>query len=131
MRRFVPFAALALFLVAGCGLKKADLVGSYSGEFSLSEEQKKNPATAMLANVKPTLTLKEDDTFVMNVMVDIEGKWSLDGETVTLNLETAMGIAIPENQQRQLTLAVKDKGKVLEGTAPDGEAPVVFRRNES
>jgi len=131
MRKLLPFAALALVLVAGCGLKKSDLVGSYSGEFSLTEEQKKDPATAMMANVKPTLTLNEDDTFVMNVLVDIEGKWSLDGETVTLNPETAMGIAVPENQRQPLTLAVKDKGKALEGTAPDGEAPVVFRRNES
>ncbi len=131
MRKLLPFAALALVLVAGCGLKKSDLVGSYSGEFSLTEEQKKDPATAMMANVKPTLTLNEDDTFVMNVLVDIEGKWSLDGETVTLNPETEVGIAVPENQRQPLTLAVKDKGKVLEGTAPEGEAPVVFRRNES
>lgn len=131
MRILLALIVLALFAVAGCGLKKSDLVGSYTGEFSLNEDQKKNPATAMLATVKPTLTLKDDDTFVMNVLVDIAGKWSLHGETVTLNMETAMGVVVPESQRKPLTFTVKDRGNVLEGTAPDNQVPVVFRRNES
>lgn len=131
MRKLLPFAALVLVLVGGCGLKKADLVGSYSGEFSLSEEQKKNPATAMMANVKSTLTLNEDDTFVMNMLVDIGGKWSFEGQTVTLNAETTMGVVIPDADREAFQLTVKENGKVLEGTLPNTEAPVVFRRNES
>lgn len=131
MPTLLPFTILALFLVAGCGLKKSDLVGSYSGEFSLSEELQRDPRTAILADVKPTLTLKEDDTFAMNALVDILGKWSLDGETVTLKIETVMGVAVPESQRTPLKFTVKEKGKVLEGTAPDSQVPVVFRRSES
>jgi hypothetical protein len=122
---------MVLFLIAGCGLQKSDLVGSYSGEFSLSEEQQRDPRTAILANFKPSLTLKDDDTFVMNALADIGGKWSFDGETVTLNIETVAGVAVPESQRSPLSFTVKDNGKVLEGTAPDNQAPVVFRRNES
>lgn len=131
MRILFALVVLPLLVAAGCGLEKPDLVGSYTGEFSLTEDQQKNPATAMLATVKPTLTLKEDDTFVMNVLVDIAGKWRLDGETVTLNMETTMGVAIPENQRKPLTLTVKDRGKALEGTAPDNQVRIIFRRNES
>lgn len=131
MRKLLPLAALTLVVVAGCGLKKADLVGSYSGEFSVTEEQKKDPAVAMMANVKPTLTLNDDDTFVMNVLVDIGGKWSLKDDAVTLNMETAAGVAIPESQRRPIQLLVKEKGKVLEGKMPEGEVPLVFRRGES
>ena len=118
-------------MVAGCGLKKSDLVGSYSGEFSLTEEQKRDPVAAMMANVQPTLTLNEDDTFVMNVLVEIGGKWSLAGDKVTLSIEKAMGVAIPDDRKQTVTLVVKGNGKTLEGSVPDAKAPLVFRRNES
>lgn len=121
---------LCALLIAGCGVKKADLVGSYSGELTLTQEQKSNPATAILANVKPTLTLKDDDTFEMTMLVPIKGTWTFEAETVTLNMETAMGVAIPQDQARPVKLVIKERGKVLAGTVPEGDAPLIFRRNE-
>jgi hypothetical protein len=127
MRR--AWIAIALLLVVvGCGVRKEDLVGTYTGTFSLTEEEKKNPATAFLDGLKPQLTLNENDTFVMDLMVKTEGSWRFEKGVVHLKPQTVMGIAIPEAQQKEIAFQVEDRGKTLKGVDPQGNVPITFTR---
>ncbi|GIV02859.1 MAG: hypothetical protein KatS3mg015_1689 [Fimbriimonadales bacterium] len=130
MLRFLLLLPLVL-VAAGCGVTKASLLGDYTGTFNLSEEQKKNPATAFLDGMKPKLTLKDDDTFVLDLMVKTEGTWRFEGGKVFLKPTTVMGVAIPESQQREMQFAVQDRGKRLEGINPEGDVPLTFVKAES
>lgn len=97
--------ALALFalLVVGCaGNKEKQLVGSWKGEIKLTPEQEKNPMAAMakqmMSNI--TLDLKEDKTFLMNMMFAVEGNWALEGETLKLSPTKMAGMTMDKIEEQ-------------------------------
>lgn len=127
MARIAILLAIAVALI-GCGVTKANLVGDYTGTFQLTDEQKRNPATAFLDGMQPKLTLNEDDTFVLDLMVKTEGAWRLEKDKVYLKPTTVMGVAIPESQQKEIEFTVKERGKRLEGINPEGQVPLTFTK---
>jgi hypothetical protein len=93
MNRYLVSIVLAVMLVAGCG--GANVVGKYKG--SIEGMKTDNPMAAALAESMMgnlTLELKPDKTFSMNMMVPLEGSYTVSGSTLTLKVEKAMGMSI-------------------------------------
>lgn len=81
---------LSIFVLAGCGGSleqkvvgtwKFDAAKTQIGDAKMDETEKK-----MMMSILETITLevKADKTFTMNVIMPIEGKWSLAGSKLTL-----------------------------------------------
>lgn len=127
--RFIVLLAAAALLI-GCqgGLTQASLAGKYKGEMVAAEPSKadeNNPAKAladsfgqgMASNM--TLELKADGTFTMTALfLPVAGKWSLEGDTVTLKPEklTSSGDnpSLTLGDNKPVILKATEGGKLLE-----------------
>lgn len=111
MQRYVkkmswPIAMLAMLALslAGCGGKgEADLVGTWkvnsaamqmptSSGGDAKQKMGAEMAKAMLGNM--SLELKADKTFVLNMMLAIEGNWTFADNNVTLTPTKMMGMDV-------------------------------------
>lgn len=90
MKSLFASLCLGVLLVAvGCG---PNLEGKYKGSIEGAQD---NPfAQAMAGNL--SLELKKDKTFLLNLIVPIEGKWSASGSKLTLTAEKVMGMTVDE-----------------------------------
>jgi hypothetical protein len=153
--------ACAVF-VAGCkgGISEKDLVGTWTGKMTMSAEdkqkaideaKKQNPQSAaappemfesMLSNIEMPLTLREDKTFTMTmVMFPMEGTWSLTGQTVKLKVTKMMGMDVNEvakqsgrpAENQDLDLTVSADGKTMTGASKDssGGGSFTFTRSDA
>lgn len=105
---------LILLFVAGCGMKKDALVGSWTGQLTMSEaalegaaqqakitsggiEVSKETIREMVEKVGSSLMLNADDTFSMNLgPATYTGTWQLKSQVVSLKIETILGLPIEE-----------------------------------
>ncbi|MCX7800994.1 MAG: hypothetical protein N2109_11710 [Fimbriimonadales bacterium] len=128
-RRLLALLSLLLALaLTGCGASlEKRLVGTYTASFEQPANAKNDPASQFARNFaqmlagSSTLELREDKTFKMTLIaMPIEGKWSLEGNTLSLKAESVMGM--PPDQLR--TEAAK-KGQSLPSSA-DVNRPQTF-----
>ncbi len=90
-------AILAMLVLAGCGLKESDLIGSYEGKYEAGEEVEGNVALKSILSgasqvINVTLDLKEENKFVMKLSgLPIEGDWRLEDGAVYLHAKEAVG----------------------------------------
>lgn len=127
--RFMVMLAVAAMLV-GCqgGLTQASLAGKYKGEMVVAESSKadeNNPAKALADSFgqgmasSMTLELKADGTFSMTALfLPVEGKWTLEGDKVTLKPEKVTGMgdnaSLTTDSNQPMTLKATEGGKLLE-----------------
>jgi hypothetical protein len=99
-----------------------------SGKGGLSEQEAKVLA-AMESSMK--LRLSQDLTFSLNMMVEILGKWELDGDRITLYPTKMMGMDIKESEGTKadpLVGVVSSDGRTITASEPGGSGRVVFTK---
>lgn len=71
---------------------EAGLVGTYKGVIEPSRVKPEDKQ--MIEAIKDSLSLRleQDNTFSMNMMVEFEGKWKLEGNLLTLTIDQAAGM---------------------------------------
>ncbi len=124
MNRYLISVVIAVTLVAGCG--GANVVGKYKG--SLEGTDTDNPMSAALAQSMMgnlSLELKPDKTFTMNMMVPLEGSYTVSGSTLTLNLEKAMGMSVEDMTKDASPSEKADAKKPMVFTIEDGGKKLV------
>lgn len=101
-RRSLTLVGLVLTLALfGCGASlEKKLVGRYAASFDQPAAAQSDPASQFARNFAQmlggttTLDLRDDKTFTMTLMaMPVEGKWSLEGNTLSLQAESLMGIS--------------------------------------
>jgi hypothetical protein len=92
------------------------LVGEYKAKVDASKlKEEDKPMAAMFDSM--SLTLDADNTFVMNMMMDIKGKWSLKGDVLTLKANEKDGFTSTSGGDPQMkvgsdgSLTPLDQGK--------------------
>lgn len=73
-------------------LAEAPLVGSYKGSSGTSPTGSKQAMQMRAMEAALSLQLRQDNTFILTMLVEIEGVWSSDGRNVTLMPKTVMGM---------------------------------------
>ena len=116
------FCLLAIALIAGCqsGPSTAEkrVVGDYKGIFRLD-----NGGTRPGAN----LTMSEDHSFrELYGNVEIDGKWSIDGDEVKMKVDSIGGKPVLEQKREMLKVAMEKRSKAMEQTAEGMDRPVVL-----
>jgi hypothetical protein len=121
---------LVLALSVGCAKgPEFNLVGKYEGMLSINGAPPSGAVTK--------LELKVDGTFMMDLGLPVEGRWSLAGQTVTLEADTVNGQSIRgigkdlnQGFDRPLKMPVGEDGATLSYTQVDekGKAEIVFRK---
>ena len=112
------FAALVAVLI-GCGASKEKaLVGKWVVDAdALTKDAGNDPAAAMAAGMAKSMTIefKEDKTFTMSMIFQLEGKWSLTGDIVSLDITKAMGQPVPADQKakNKMQFTMSADGKML------------------
>lgn len=126
--------ALALGMLVGCSKGGgSNLVGKYKGEIKMPAAKKDDPAAKMAESFAKafannlSLELKADNTFKMNVMMELEGTWAQSGTVLTLTPKKMGGVDVAEAKKvagstsggmdKPLLLEVGADGKTL--TAKD------------
>jgi hypothetical protein len=125
MKSLFASLCLGVLLVAvGCG---PNLEGKYKGSIEGAQD---NPfAQAMGGNL--SLELKGDKTFLLNLVVPIEGKWSASGTKLTLTAEKVMGMTVEEMKKNAPPNADQsDMDKPLEFHIQDGGKKLVSVENK-
>jgi len=118
MRKVIQLALGAILLVA-IGCSPVNVVGKYKAKVEVPKDQKDNPAAALgegVANAFAqlvTLDIRADNKFSMSMLLPIEGKWSLSGDTLTLTPESAMGMTSSNPGTDTMKFTVSDGGKTL------------------
>jgi hypothetical protein len=110
MTRIGTLLALCVaFLIAACGPK---VVGSYKG--SVEGMDKDNPMSGMAEAMAGSMTLdiRQDNTFTATIMFTLEGKWSISGNTLTLQPEKVVGMAGAE-ANKPMEFTIENGGKRL------------------
>lgn len=101
---------------------EAKVVGSwlFDGDYQppttgMTEAQKKGQAMMrqMMGNFK--LNLREDNTFIMTMMIQFRGTWKMEGDTFQLKPKEPKAIldAMPEGQKPQIKAKLTGGGKKL------------------
>jgi len=142
--------ALVAVAAAGCSNKDSQLVGKWKVAMPKSTpSDPKNPMAGvgdafagMMSNMM-SLELKADHSFVMTVIVSIEGNWALSGDTVTLTPTKMMGKTLDElkkssngsfkfnsnSDDKPITLTLSSDGKTLSGKDPKtGKDAMTFQK---
>jgi hypothetical protein len=118
------------------GLTEQDLVGSYKGAITLPKDlSKKEREMAQKFLKSMTLRLNRDGSFVLGMMINIEGTYILIKDIVYLRPTMVMGKDLDEFAEGQmgekpddLILYVRDKGRRLVAADETGPAMITFRR---
>jgi hypothetical protein len=119
----MPFV-LALVVASGltgCSSvlsKQADVTGKWNGKISLTPEQQKSPAAAMMKSMTPTLELKKDNTFAMTMVFPIEGTWAMASNKLSLTMTKMMGMSIDDIK--------KQAAKSGQANSSEMDKPMVF-----
>ncbi len=106
--------------------EEANLVGSYTGvtDPSKAKPDELQMLKAMDGNLK--LVLDKDNTFVLNMMMEGKGKWSVKGDILSLKATEMSGVkASPEDKP----LTFKIKGTKLVPIDGGKEAPFSFNKD--
>ena len=121
-RAVLALAVVALMTIGGCANRESKLVGQWKMDSSAippipegktsQEKMGMEMAKKMFENI--TLDLKEDKTFVMDMMMKFSGNWKLDdaANTVTLKVTKMDGTDISKmpnnggNVQKPLVLNI-------------------------
>ncbi|MBI5708644.1 MAG: hypothetical protein HZC36_16800 [Armatimonadetes bacterium] len=101
---------------------ESKVVGSwlYDGDYQpptagMTEAQKKGQAMMrqMMGNFR--LNLREDNTFIMTMMIQFRGSWKIEGDTIQLKPKEPKAIldAMPEGQKPQIKARLTGGGKKL------------------
>lgn len=108
-------------------------VGEWKGEMSgggpagaTAEEKKQAEAMLKVMNSGLGLTLRADNTFTMNMMMELEGKWKAKGGKVTLELLELAGMGGNQAQNDPVVFQATDGGKTLRATK-EGQT-ITFRK---
>jgi len=137
----VALAASALVFVAGCGKGlESKLEGKYKGEAKASDkagETAKKMAEATTSSL--SLELKKDKTFTLTMMLPMEGKWELDGTTLTLTADKIMGQTVNDkgkgttDANKPMKFNVSDDGNTLTMVSDkaDAEVAMIFTKEKS
>lgn len=128
---------IAVALLAGCANQEAQIVGQWKADASkmnipegktAQEKMGAQMAQQMLSNM--TLDLKADKTYVMNMMMNMEGNWKLENNAIVLEM-TKMGnmdlSKMPKGSQQSkpLILNISSDNKTLTMQAPgEGKNPL-------
>lgn len=137
----LPVLLVMVAALAGCSDPEKQVIGRWKVQPpSNTQAQPGDPAgqamaMAMLSGIK--LELKEDHTFSLQMFVPVEGKWALEGETLTLTPEKIMGVAGGPTGKAPdvMTFTVSDDGEQLvpalkpEQKAKAGQPELVFVRD--
>jgi len=133
MRKVAVFAvAIAMLaVVVGCGgsLDKK-VVGKYTGKLEMPKTKANDPMAKMaegMANAlasSMTLELKEDKTFILTMMIPIEGKYTLDSDKITLNIEKVMGMDKKTTMDMAKAQADKNKTKLPSNAEDEMNKPM-------
>jgi len=112
MSKTLPLILLAVALT-GCGAKKLDPVGKWTGAFDAKSVDSINPA---LKNMTADLEIRADKTFSMNLMIQMEGTWVDNSGTIVLTPTKMAGVSIPQgkstdDQNETLQLVPSEDGK--------------------
>jgi len=92
------------------------LVGEYKAKADMSKLKEEDKAMVGMFDTM-TLTLDADNTFAMNVMIEVKGKWSLAGDVLTLKADEKDGFKSTSGKDPQMkvsadgTLVPVDEGK--------------------
>jgi hypothetical protein len=100
-------------------------VGSVSG-FNSNKQAAIRSGQKMMANW--SLDLRPDHTFTLTVLQPIEGTWTMDGSTVTLNAQRILaGVMGPEKEWKQtLTVTLSGDGNELRMDRNNPLLPMAF-----
>lgn len=127
--------------------KNADIVGKWSGKIDMPKGEKNDPMAKMAESMAQlflgglSLELRADNTFVLNVMVPIEGTYTRSGRNLTLTPQKVAGMTQAEAKKMREAEGKPspDMGPMRGSIAADGrsialrpddkkEGDLVFRR---
>jgi hypothetical protein len=116
--------------------REKDLVGSYRAELSqempanLSPEKQQEWqfGEAMLKTAE--LTLRADNSFKLNLMLEMEGKWKLEGNLVKLQMTSAMGFedtgGTMKAEKNDMNLRLDASGRLVQNDGKKDEPQLAF-----
>lgn len=142
------FAVVALALVAGCKKAPGDISlveGKWQGEPKSSSGDE---ALAKLMSIffSPTLMLKRDHTYKMNLMYPSQGHFEFYGDSITLTPDTVLGktekqfeeetknkplFGRSQKQFDAMTATLSKDGKSLTLDTPEGMPDIQFKKTIS
>ena len=147
----ITTAATLIGFVPGCSGSSTNLVGKWKARMDVPKDNadKNNPAAGLAQAMGSamgsmmSLELKADKSFsMMMVFIPLEGKWSVSGDTLKLDVEKAMGMTKDQfksmgsaqggdtkNLDKPMMLKISSDGKRLTTVkAKPEEQEMVFER---
>jgi hypothetical protein len=135
MKRLLAGIVLLALVLGGCAGRESRLVGAWRGSIELMEAEAQSPAESFAEATAHTfsLDLKADRTFRANMLVPLDGKWRLDGESLVLEPIAFMGLAAGDGASGrpiELRIAADNKSLRLSNRNMAGGEFVFVRASE-
>ncbi len=124
-------AVLAISTSNGCKGGESRVIGKWKAT-EMSNGGKTEPIPAEAKNLPSSfsLELKSDHTFALDIIMKLEGKWALEGDTLSLTPEKVAGLpGMNSEDKKAFKATINSDGKKLVVTSPEGNAgTVTFER---
>lgn len=123
MRAVATASFLAVLFATGCNVGEGRIVGKWEPSTQLDQVKGDEPGDRLLKGlgglakaVGPNIEFRADHTFSMALFFTIEGRWQMNGNTVTCTPEKVSGIAIDaegKKAQEPFSLTLSADGSKL------------------
>ena len=126
-------------LLTVSGDVEKQLVGHFDGTIVIPQSEKDRLAkgdekerqaaeAAQMMMESMDLDLHQDNTFEMNMMVDLAGTWKVSGNQIILT--TTASADAQSQKPREMAFTISPDGKTISARDPKGESSIVFTKDQ-